>query len=528
MRFAFLFCLLLAFSATAIAAGVDRVKNRVTLSLTSEPPSLDTSLSSDTTSSFILNLTNEGLVTVGPRGEILPGVAERWDVEPTRLTFHLRADARWSDGVAVTADDFVYAFRRLVDPATAAAGSTFFAYIIRNAEAILKGEMAPDTLGVRAETPRRLVVDLALPAPYALWVLTGTPYMPLRQDFVTSLDGRFGANAEHLLYNGPFVLARWVHNASMVLNRNPDYWNSREIKLDGIDIGYITADTRSLFNLYKSGELAALRLDENVLKDASAAGFRIQKAPTNCLAWLILNMDQERPTKNKKLREAIRLAFDRDRYVNNIVGLPGTEKIDSVFTRRIKGVSSAFQTEHPAPEIPFDIPAARALLAEARAEMGVAELPPLILLANETRQIEAEFIQSQLKMALGLDIRVDKQTFKQSIAKMRSGDFDIARAGFCGGALMDPVFFAGIFSSNSPYNDGGFADAEYDRLMQVTHSTADQSVRMQAFAQLQQILFDEVPIIPTHENAWIYVQDPGVRDFRRFPVTDFSRGFITP
>jgi oligopeptide transport system substrate-binding protein len=385
--------------------------------------------------------------------------------------------------------------------------------------------MPPDKLGVTAIDDYTLEVRLSQPTPYLLTVLAGTAYMPLRREFVEAQQDRYGADAKNLLSNGPFQLDDWIHNASMTLSKNQQYWASNTVKLSNIDIGYITSDTRSLFNLYKTGELASLRLDENVLKDASRDKYRVRKAPTNCLAWLILNLRDERPTNNLKLRQAIRMAFDRDRYTNNIVGLPGIRKIDSIFTRRIRGIKGSFQAEFPAPQIEFNLKKARQLLAEAEEELG-GEIPPLILLANETRQIEAEFIQSQLQSALGLTIRVDKQTFKQAIAKMQQGRFDIARAGYCGGALLDPVFFAGIFDSSSPFNDGAYGNDRYDALMQVTHSTADAVVRMNAFAEMQQRLYEDIPIIPTHESAWIYLQDDRVDGFIRYPVVNFSRGYI--
>jgi ABC-type oligopeptide transport system substrate-binding subunit len=295
-----------------------------------------------------------------------------------------------------------------------------------------------------------------------------------------------------------------------------------------VDIGYITSDLRSLLNVYKSKELATLALNEEILGDAADSGYRIKKVPTNCLAWVIMNMAPGKVTANAKLRQAMRLAFDRDRYVNNIIALPGTRKIDSVFTRRVKGVGASFQKEFPAPRIEFNLNEARQLLEKAKKEMGVDEIPPIVLLANESRQIEAEYIQAQLGSALGLDIKVDKQTFKQAIAKMNAGDFDIARAAYCGGSLRDPVFFAGIFVSSSPFNDGKYHNSKYDELMELTHSSADPVIRMNAFGQMQQLLFDDVPMVPTHEYSLVYLEDDRVKNLMRYPVVDFSRGFIDP
>jgi len=513
---------------SAFAIGVDVENDRITVSLATEPPNLDSTMSEDTTSGFVLSLTNEGLVNIGRRGEVVPAVAEKWELGANQAIFWLRDDARWADGTSIMAADFVYSWRRLVDPKTAARGSTFFVYVLENAEAILAGDLPTSSLGVEALDDRVLKLTLSRPVPYLLTVLTGTAYLPLKQKFVEAQEGRFGADAVNMLSNGPFKIDSWVHNSSIKFSRNPYYWDRENIKLQAVDIGYITSDLRSLLNLYKSNELATLSLNEEILSDASDSGFRIKKAASNCLAWLVMNMAPGRPTANLKVRQAMRLAFDRDRYVNNIVGLPGTRKIDSVFTRRIKGVGKSFQKEFPAPRIDFNPERARQLLEEAKKELGVEEIPSIILLANETRQIEAEFIQAQLGGALGLDIKVDKQTFKQAIAKMNVGDFDIARAAYCGGALRDPVFFAGIFVSGSPFNDGNYHNPEYDELMALTHSSADPVVRMNAFGQMQQMLFEDVPMVPTHEYSTVYLEDDRVKNLMRYPVVDFSRGYIDP
>jgi oligopeptide transport system substrate-binding protein len=519
---------ILLWSANTLAVGVDIENNKITVSLGAEPPNLDSTLSEDTTSGFVLGLTNEGLVNIKRRGEIAPGVAEKWELGANKATFWIRRDAKWADGTSITAPDFVYSWRRLVDPKTAARGSTFFVYVLENAEAILAGDLPTSALGVKALDDFTLELTLSRPVPYLLNVLASTAYHPLNQQFIEAQKGRFGADAENMLSNGPFKIDSWIHNSSITFSRNPYYWDRENIQLEAVDIGYITSDLRSLLNVYKSKELATLGLNEEILGDASDSGFRIKKAPSNCLAWVIMNMAEGKVTANQKLRQAMRMAFDRDRYVNNIIALPGTRKVDSIFTHRLKGVGTNFQKEFPASRINFNLVQARQLLEEAKKEMGVDEIPPLVLLANESRQIEAEYIQAQLGSALGLEIKVDKQTFKQAIAKMNAGDFDIARAAYCGGALRDPVFFAGIFVSDSPFNDGKYYNAKYDELMELTHSSADPVTRMNAFGQMQQLLFEDVPIMPTHEYSFVYLEDDRVKNLMRYPVVNFSRGFIDP
>ncbi len=518
--------LALSLSSLAMARAIDVDANRITLSLTSEPPNLDSSLSQDTVSNLILSLTNEGLVRLDRRGDIIPGVAERWIETPENITFFLRDSARWANGDPVTAHDFVYSFQRLVDPKTGASGSAFLVEAIKNAEKIMDGDLPPEALGVEAIDDYTFRVDMGQPAPWALYLLAGSGFYPLNQAFVEAQGERYGADAGNILSNGPFVLETWVHSARVELTKNQDYWNSDDIRLDEIDFGYITADNRSLFNLYKNQELAALRLDEQVIKDASSTGHRIMKVPQNCISYMYINHADDRPTSNLKLRRAIRAAIDRDSLVNNIVGMPGLKLIDSPFTEAMRTGNGRFVAEYPGPTISHDVVEARRLLAEAKLEMGVDEIPPIILLTNEARQVHAEYVQSQLKNALGLDVRVDKQTFKQYLAKMFDGGFDLTSSGFCAGSFSDPIAFAGMFKSDSPFNRSQFSNENYDALIEVTQSTYDQKTRMEAFDKAQFILFEEVAVIPTHQMSYVYVQHPKLKGLRRYPSVNFSTGFI--
>ena len=517
--------LLLLAAATVHAQGVDTENNAITISPRTEPPNLDSSMSEDTTSGQVLRMINEGLVRVGARGKILPGVAERWEMDVMKATFHLREDARWEDGKPVTAHDFVYAMQRLVNPKTGALGSTLFAYVLDGAEEIMRGERPPEELGVRALDDVTLELTLSRPVPYLLQVLSSTPYFPLRQDFVEAQGERHAADAVNLLSNGPFKLSSWVHSASLDFEVNDEYWDRENIGLDAQHVGYITADVRALLNLFNSGDIAALNLNEEILDEAANAGIRILKKPMNCIAWVSLNMREDRLTSDRRVREAIRLAFDRDSYVNSIIGLPGVMRIDSPFSRQIQGVKGSFPREYPSPEIDYDLNRARALIDEVRSERG-GELPPLVLLANETRQVEAEFIQAQLQSGLGLEVRVDKQTFKQAIAKMRQGAFDLTRLGFCGGQIRDPIVYATVFETNSPFNDNKYSNDRYDELIAMTHDTIDPVMRMEAFAEMQALLYRDIPIIPTHSYSYVYIEDARVKGLQRYPTVDFTRGYI--
>ena len=166
----------IAFAPFTWANSVFPDEGRIIMGLETEPPNLDSSLSSDTTSARILRMTNEGLVRNDRRGRIIPAVAESRDQTPTSITFYLREDAKWPNGDPVSAHDFVYAARRLVDPATGATGSQFLVETFKNAEAIIAGKMPPESMGFRAIDDRTLLVELSRPAPFAIYLLNDTSF----------------------------------------------------------------------------------------------------------------------------------------------------------------------------------------------------------------------------------------------------------------------------------------------------------------------------------------------------------------
>jgi ABC-type oligopeptide transport system substrate-binding subunit len=227
-----------------------------------------------------------------------------------------------------------------------------------------------------------------------------------------------------------------------------------------------------------------------------AAKFRIRKAQSNCASWFLINFDPDRPTSNINFRRAISLAIDRDAFVNDIIGMPGTTRIDGVFPSGVLGQNQSFQKE----------------------------FPPLNILTNETGLLQAEFMQGQLMNALGLEVRIEAQTFKQWVVKVMAGDFDISRDGYCSGGMTDPVFWAGIFESTSSWNTFGLHNARYDELMALTHNSGNQTERMTAFSEMQKILNDDVVVIPNHKMAIVYVQDKRLKKLSRYPKLDFSRG----
>ncbi|MBF0624573.1 MAG: peptide ABC transporter substrate-binding protein [Magnetococcales bacterium] len=501
----------------------------ITIALDTEPPNLNSLRATDQVSFFILGHVGEGLLRHDQRHGLVGGVAESWSITADTARFTLRSDARWSDGRPVTAHDFVHAWRMALDPATASEYA-FILYPIQHAREINHGQRPPTALGVRAPDDRTLEVTLAGPCGYFASLTAFATYFPVRADFHRARGERYAADAGDLLFNGPFRLARWVHGAHLRLEKNPHYWDRNSIRLHAIDIPYITTDPSTRFNLFRDGKIALTGLDADSLREAMRHRLRIRRFADGSVFFLEFNHRPERPTANRHLREAMRLVYDPEELVDKVIGVPGTLATFSLFPHWLRGLQGTFQEEYPAPVIPVDPIAARDHLRQALAELGLAHPPPLTLLTgdNPASARQAEYLQHLYAKRLGLELRIDKQTFKQRLARMTAGQFDLVTAGW-GPDFDDPITFGDLFASWNANNRGRFVDQDYDHWVTVARDSADPRVRLPAFGRLQAILSREVAIIPQYERGLIYIQHPRLKGVVRriFGADpDYSRAWV--
>ncbi|MYE85736.1 MAG: peptide ABC transporter substrate-binding protein [Gammaproteobacteria bacterium] len=522
-------------SLTATAGGappaVDAANNAITVMLTEEPPQLDSTRSTDQVSGIVLGHVMEGLLRYDDRGELAPGMAEAWRIDEGGATFHLRADARWSDGQPVTAHDFVFAWRLGLDPENASEYA-FILYPIKNAEAINQGELRVTELGARALDARTLEVAFERPIAFFDKLTAFSTYFPVREDFYRATKGRFGADADQLLYNGPFALSNWVHGQSLQLNRNPHYWDQARIRLDRINVGYITSDPNTRLNLFKDEKIVMTGLTAENLTNALEQRWHIHRHMDGSVFYLDFNHREGRLTRNLNLRKAMILAQDPGELVYKVTKTPGYLPGESLFPRFLEGVHGKFRDEHPAPTYPMDLQAARAHLEAARRELGLEAFPPLVLLAgdNPVSNIQTEYFQAVFKKNLGLDIKIDRQIFKQRLAKMTSGDFDLVLAGW-GPDYNDPLTYGDLYASWNLNNRGRYSNPEYDRQVRIAQGAMDAQTRVAAFAEMQRIIHEDVVIIPNYERGVAYVTHPRVKGILRRVVgadTDYTYAWIEP
>lgn len=516
--------------------GVDLDAQRIRIALKSEPPNLNSVQATDVVSSFVLNHVMEGLLQYDARNELIAGVAERWQLRADGATFWLRRDARWSDGKPVTANDFVFAWQQVVAPASASQYA-FALFPIKNAERINRGELPASALGARAVDAFQLDVQFERPCPHFLGLTAFATYFPLREDFYRARGERYAADAADLLFNGPFLLTRWQHGARLTLRKNPRYWNAAQIRLQEIDIPYITSDALAAFNLFEQGSIALTQLDSATLQEALAHGTPMQLFQTGGIYFLEFNLRPERITANVHVRRAIQAIFSPRQLVDKVIGLPGNVAAISLFPSTVKGERGLLRDEFPPPLAPHGVALARSELAQAKRELADAtgglnnaEWPPLVLLAgtSATAKKQAEYFQQLLQRGLGIPVRIDNQVFKQTLEKMTRGDFDIAMAGWVPD-FDDAMTFGDLMASWNENNRGRYSNPAYDALVRAANATGNQSVRMPLFAQMQKILIDEVPVLPTYESAEMYAIDPrlhGVGRARFGGDLDFRRAYL--
>lgn len=528
MRLA-MFSLGLLMALSVSASPVDADRQWIRLALPQEPPNLNSMRSTDLISYRIIGHFAEGLLRYDRRGRLAPGVAESWQVEDRKITFTLRRDARWADGSAVTAHDFVNTWRRVNDPAESAPFAAIM-YPILNAEKVQKGELSFQQLGVSAPDDQTLVVQLEQPCGYCLSLMPHATFFPVNTEFLEAKGDHYGSEAEYLLANGPFKVTEWVHEARLVLSKNEEYWNRERINLNEIEFAYITSDNRTRLNLFRDNQIAFTALGGETVKDAMNQGLRLRTFLSGGVAYIWFNMRPGRATADVRLRQAIQAVFDGDEYVNQVIAIPGYRSTSTLFPSWVKGQSGRFVDEFPPPEVLRGQDRADALMKDVLAEGGAVPELAILTVSSPTGARVAEYFQGMLKQKLGITALVDQQTFKQYLVKSRQGDFDLVMSSWYPD-FDDLVTYADLLGSYNANNRGRFVHADYDRHLEVLLRATDPGARFGAAAEMQRIIVEEVPVLPTAETGSAYLVHPKLKGMVRRVLgqdPDFTYAKVIP
>ncbi len=461
------------------------------LSQRNEPGDLDPATAAIVDDFFIIRALSEGLVTPAPDGGTpLPAAATHWDVSADGLTytFHLRPDARWSNGEPVTAQDFVDSYRRVLTPANGAPKASLF-FLVRGAEDFYHGRLSDfAAVGFRAADAHTLVVTLAQPAPQFLAYVASGPWIPVNPRVVTRL-GRDWTKPGNFVGNGPFTLTAWSPHQHIVVRRRAEYWDAAAVRVDTIRfLAFDNGDAEE--RAFRAGQLDAT-MDVPLAKLAGYAAetpSRLRLVPLHETRFLAFNT-QRAPLNDPRVRRALALAVDRAAIVEHV--LQGGPAIARHFVSDGLG---GFTSTAPLTE---DVAEARRLLTEAGFTDGRG-FPTLELTGwSQTPVLEA--LQAMWKKSLGIETRIAIREAKVHVASLQRGDYDL---GFMTAIpdVADPADLLKDLTTGAPANYAHWRDPSYDALLAEAARTTDPAARLALLARAEARLTNECPVAPLYFN----------------------------
>ncbi|SDC22066.1 oligopeptide transport system substrate-binding protein [Melghirimyces thermohalophilus] len=498
----------------------------------SEPPSLDPLKATDNQSGLVLRHVMEGLTRMGEDGEPKPAMAEEWEVneDATKVTFHIRENAKWTNGDPVTAEDFEYAWKRVLNPDNGA-DYAYQLFYLKNGEKFYNGDAKAEDVGVKAVDDKTLEVELEQPTPYFVSLTSFYTLMPVNKS-VAEKNEDWAAEAKTYVGNGPFTLDTWKHDQEIVLKKNEDYWNADKVKLAQINLPFI-GDATTGYQQYQAGKvdegdttIIPADMTKKLLDEGEA-----KKTKEPAIYFYMFNVEEE-PFTNQKIRKAFAMAIDRTSIVENVTeggqqpasgfvpwGIPDHDQDKEWVDTRDDYLAPKAKPEE-----------AKKLLEEGMKEEGWDKLPSVTIDYNtdEGHKKIAEAIQQMWKKNLDVNVKLQNSEWKVYLEKTKSGDFQIGRLGWLPDYL-DPMTFMDMWVTGGGNNDTNYSNEKYDELIKKAKSTADQKERMEAMHEAEDLLMEEMPIAPIYFYTKVYLSKDYVKGVKYLPDAsiDYTEAYVT-
>ncbi|SET51368.1 oligopeptide transport system substrate-binding protein [Oceanobacillus limi] len=484
------------------------------VNIKTEPPSLHPGLATDTTSGAVLDQVFEGLMRINQDGEVEPAMAEdqpEVSDDLTTYTFTIREDATWSNGDPVTAQDFEYAWKWVLDPENADTDYAYQLYVIKGAQDAKENGGSLDDVGITAEDDKTLVVELQQPTPYFLDLTAFYTYYPVNHNVVDGVDDWAQDVTETYVTNGPFLLESWEHKDQIVLKKNPEYWDADTVNLETINM-YMVDDENTAFQMFNNGELdwvgdptdslplsaiPALK-EEGSLNISSLAGVYYYAFNT-----------EEAPFDNVNIRKAFASAVNREGIVQSITQREEQPAMALVPPSIWEENAEGYFADNDADQ-------AKEYLEAGLEELGLDELPPIQLSYNtdEAHAAIAQAVQDMWRENLGVDVELNNEEWNVYLDTMGEGNFQVGRMGWLAD-FNDAINFLEIFQSVGGNNYTNWEDEEYSDLLEQSRTETDDAARKEILREAEGIFMDAMPISPVYfyTNAWVnkdYVKDVAV------------------
>lgn len=477
-----------------------------------DPETVDPALNSASDGGNMILHAYECLLTVGQDGNLQPGQAETWETSEDGLTwtFHLRDGLKWSDGSALTANDFVYSWKRVCDPLVAAPYAETVLGMVKGYEEAIAGNT--DALAVTATDDKTLVVELNAPCSFFGSLAAFATLSPVQQATIEKNGDAWATAPETYVSNGPFYMTEWVPGSHITFSKNPNYWNADAIKLGKLKF-VLMEDPNAAYSAYQTGEVLLIKdvPTEEIPSLEGNGEFNVE--PIIGTYYLSVNTERE-PFNNPDVRKALSLAIDRE-YVastlmqgtysaaGNFMG-PGWIDTDGTeFMANSNGGKAYIDTTNHA----ANVEQAKQLLADAGYPNGEG-FPAISYTTNDSgyHKVVAEYLQ-QAYAELGIDLQVNIVEWSSFTPMRRNGEYDMARNGWVGDYSDASNMLDLLYSSNGN-NDGKYNNPDYDAAMELSRTTTDAAERSQALHTAEDILMEDAACIPVAYYNDFWLQSP--------------------
>lgn len=463
----------------------------------------------------------ESLYRLGKNGSITPGLAKSTKVskDGKTYTFTIR-NAKWSDGSKITAQDFVYSWKRTVTPAT----KSQYAYLfsgVKNADEIVAGKKSPSTWGVKAQGEHTFIVTLDKPITYFKKLMTYPLFGPISEKAVKKWGSKYATKAQYMLYSGPFKLTGWTGtNNSWQFVKNNQYWDKKAVHLQKINYT-VNESTTTTLNLFQEKKLDLTQLASEQVKNMKSSS-DYTTYPYSITAFLVYNFQDSNATikkalNNAKIRQAISLSINRKTLVKNVIGDASTVSKTFVPQDLVKDAKTGkdFADESTVKNsTSYNKALAQKLWKQGLKETGIKKLSIQLLASNdEPNKPISQYLKSALEKNLdGLTVNLSNIPSKVASSRAQSGDFDLYLSGW-GADFNDPISHLQIMTNNSGYNYGKYNSSTYNALVNKAQNqdANDTSARWQDMINAEKTIMKDQGITPLYQTVYSYLQNPKVK-----------------
>lgn len=511
----FLLCVLCSLLAACQSASVKKAQKMkaplaaaIKINLGADPQTLDPRKARDLHAVTLTKMLFEGLTRVGKNDLPELALARSVEISPDlkKYTFYMRY-SEWSNGEPLTASDFVYAWKKVLDPQFLSENAQQL-YLIKNAKAVKEGTLPSDALGVQAIDPMTLEVELENPTPYFLELLAFPIAFPVSQK-VDEENPQWMQSASNYVCNGPFKLKEWKHQDQITTVKNELYWDAKQVRLDEIELVMVQEQTE--LKMYKKKELDWVGSPLSILPLEALPELKkngeVRSKPILGTYFLRVNVDHA-PFDNLKIRRAFSLAIQRSDIVTHVI--QGEQSPATGLVPVSLGLQKEPYFEDGAVEL------AQSLLQEGLKEcqLTLEQLPTIVYSYNsgERNHLIAQAIQEQWHKILGVKVRLEAVERKVLFDKLSKQDYQLA-AGSWLADYHDPINFLEVFKyKKATTNNTNWENKEYTELLDHSSTIVDPDRRLEFLAQSEKILMEEMPIMPIFHYTMLYLHENGLKD----------------